>query len=604
MAPLLSLHFIWNISRLKNLIPSLKQTNIQYISNTPNDYAAFANNSRVLSGKGSETPKAPNRTGSRSRSPIRARSGRNVKHQEETTDSRIFANDMYTIDFVMDKINAVGKDESVNDVTFEDLIERNEDDLTKAVHDLFVNTTMSAKRLEGGSEGNATKSVDNNNNNIKSQKGVQKTQSLSSTPSSSSSSGGLFGFGKRTSAGRSSTKNKARVWKSITFVDCISDATSYEFYLQRKYEFLVNMTRFLKIKGFQNDLPIQFEAKIEIHTMLDAITILDLLQAIQRDTSVTRIKFDGALNPKSKHIPEDFEKLVDKETLCMKEVVLIHLHYDKESFNVTDLEEDEEADFKRVSARRQSQLTPSVLMTVQRCAMIMEQILNPDMDLSDSFNEHSDGNMVDVSVKHNLKPVGSLNNDDTRRRQSDPMGLSANNAATGPTSKLDNSSKQGGGGRTRRSGAVSKPSTVRRAVSLNESTTQKSPPDLEHRIKRSESADENFWDDELAQSTNQRPDASDVIPETKNGGQVARRGAKVGTRTSRLPEKRSSKSPGRRKGSRSPEKKVSKSPERTASRTPQKRTSKSPEKKTSKSPERRRTSKSPEKARSKSPPKA
>lgn len=323
---------------------------------------------RTLSGDGS--PMSPTRGGKR---------GRRRGEVQNANSAEIFCNDMYTVEYVLDALVTVGKNPEIYNIVLEDLIERNNPKITQAVQDLFVQTTRSAKMSE--KEIQAAKDLDS----CKDLRNAHRSRSCSPKK------------GRSLSPMRSSTgKNKAkrRVWKKISFVDCVSDSQSYKVYLSQKRNFVSVLTRFLRIQGFQNDLPVVFEAKIEIHTLLDGLTILELLQAIQRDTTVTRVQFGGALGNKETRVAEEFGKLIDPEQGTVTETIAIRLKYDKQSLNMEhEDEEGGESDNPQSStsntphrrrARRQSQLDASVLNTIRRMAMVLEQRLMPN-DLSGSF---------------------------------------------------------------------------------------------------------------------------------------------------------------------------------------------------------------------------
>ncbi|CAB9531706.1 unknown protein (Partial), partial [Seminavis robusta] len=353
---------------------------------------------RTLSGDGMSP-----RRDRRNRSPLRnkSRSLRRNRTMESRpnspppNDAQLYCSDMYSEDYVRDSIDAVAIDIHVDTIVLEDLIERNNARLTKAVLDLFVNTTQS-ESLDAQQEQEQQSTELKQSTELRGSSNTSSTTSSSTFMRSSTGSSLTGSFSRKKSKQQQSMIQK-RVWKSILFVDCISDGDSYQAYLDQKREFVASLTRFLRMKGFQNDLPIRFNAKIEIHTLLEAPTILQLLQAIQQDDTVTRVEFGGALRRNERRVPEEFEKLIDPDTLTVKEIVKIHLHYDKQSLNITEEDSMIEGPSKGMQGaqlstrkgkqRRGSQLDPGVLMTLQRCALMLERKMTPNgslfMDASD-----------------------------------------------------------------------------------------------------------------------------------------------------------------------------------------------------------------------------
>lgn len=198
--------------------------------------------------------------------------GPKAKELTEVPESvHIFCSDMYTHDFVIDAFKAVEKDKKVTTLELEDLIQRNDPETAKAVVDLLVENTLEGKKASG-------------------------------------------------------RNNNKRMWFSITFIDCISDADSYREYLNLKTAFMANLKRRLALKGVAQELPIRFEAKIELHTMLNVMGVIQLLQAVERDTTIKHVRFPG-FRGKEKDIPATFASMADPETMEWKQTAEIYLQY-------------------------------------------------------------------------------------------------------------------------------------------------------------------------------------------------------------------------------------------------------------------------------------
>ncbi|CAB9496975.1 expressed unknown protein [Seminavis robusta] len=214
-------------------------------------------------------------SGKGKKSPARSTSGKGSRRRERVEEGsdevHMFCSDMYTHDFVVDAAKQVEEDSNVTSLILEDLIQRNCNDTSEVIINLMADNFFS----NGGN------------------KKANKAQ---------------------------------RIWTSISFIDCISDVDSYKNYLDLKAKFTANMKRSLAAKGMSKDLPVKFEAKIELHTMLDIYGVIQLLQAVERDDSVKSVNFPG-FRGEDKDVVEAFSKFADTETMEWKETVGILVKY-------------------------------------------------------------------------------------------------------------------------------------------------------------------------------------------------------------------------------------------------------------------------------------
>ena len=224
------------------------------------------------------------------------------KNQEDT--QLIYCSNMYSVDFVLEELKKCETSPSIVNVGFEDLIERNEGVTIQAVKTFLVDTTDATTVLQASGARNISLAPINGdktpkNKKATTQKGPQK-----------------------------------RVWQSIAFTDCISDAEDYRAYLEKKKKFLAGLNRLLSMKKMNLTLPIVFKAKIEIHSMLGVFDIIELLQQIERDEGISKAKFPGFSGNLSQ-IADEFAKSVDAESLeWTGQPVEIILRYAKEDMNV------------------------------------------------------------------------------------------------------------------------------------------------------------------------------------------------------------------------------------------------------------------------------
>ena len=205
---------------------------------------------------------------------------RQAKDAHETDEEmHIFCSDMYSLDFISDAIATVKTDGHVTKLVLEDLILRNDDKTTAAVVDLIVNSFDCAKN-------------------------------------------------------KSSKFNSPRTWKSITFVDCVSDLDTYEEHGKTKEKFIDTIKRQMLLKGASTELPLRSELKIELHSMLDAYDMIRLLQAIERDQNVKAMKIPG-FRGKGKEIVDAFIDMFDKDEMKLKQNMEIYLRFRKTSVATT-----------------------------------------------------------------------------------------------------------------------------------------------------------------------------------------------------------------------------------------------------------------------------
>ena len=106
-----------------------------------------------------------------------------------------------------------------------------------------------------------------------------------------------------------------RSWEFICFLECISDATEYRKYLEKKNRFQNDLTRFLSMKGLNFVLPIYFETKLEIHSLLSLFSIIELLKEVERDTALAQVEFPGYSDAKPSQIAREMAKQVDTDKL-------------------------------------------------------------------------------------------------------------------------------------------------------------------------------------------------------------------------------------------------------------------------------------------------
>jgi hypothetical protein len=222
---------------------------------------------------------------------------------------------MYSSVFVVNAAKAVEVDKNVTGLVLEDLIQRNDEPISETIIDLLADN--------------------------------------------------FFCSVKKSSPGRNCSK---RIWTSIVFVDCISDADSYKEYLDLKQSFLSSMKERLASKGMTKALPMTFEAKIELHTMLDVYGVIQLLEAVIRDSSVKSVKFTG-FHGEDEEIAQAFGQLVDVESMKWKETVEILVRYGRRG-------------------AKKGQDNQSATALVAECAKVLKRMVFSGPD-SDDFDDTS-----------------------------------------------------------------------------------------------------------------------------------------------------------------------------------------------------------------------
>ncbi|CAB9500724.1 expressed unknown protein [Seminavis robusta] len=207
--------------------------------------------------------------------------------RSEQNQMMVYCSDMYSEDFVLAEVKKAGKNSLVTHLVLEDLIARDQDSLTDAVKEFLIGTVPCADkriiRLDRGS-------------------GMVR-----------------------------------RPWEGIVFTDCISDAEDYKNYQEKKNKFLSGLSRLLTAKQMSVTMPLHFVAKLEIHSMLNAVSIAELLQEVERDRSIKLVRIPG-FQGTDDEIAAEFASFLDTDSMEWKgPLVEIRLQYDKEGITMDEI---------------------------------------------------------------------------------------------------------------------------------------------------------------------------------------------------------------------------------------------------------------------------
>ena len=289
----------------------------------------------------------------------------NSSNNKNVSKTSVFCSDLYTAKFVKACIRLIALEENIVQLEMEDLITRDFEELNQTVQELFVNTTL-CQSTEPDAPCSNTSS----------------TQKTTTAAAATSSRGG----GKTSKT----TVPKLRYWKEIVFVDSISDANSYKEYLTLKKKIYNALLSFLNKHGLDQVLPIRFKANIEIHSLLEPQQILELLQAIQKDDTITRVQFRGSLRY-ARDIPKEFQQLFDPESLSVEEKLDIYLHYDQEAMNISErhvhLMAENSPDASVEFGKGATKGVHGDVSVIRQCTAILKKLMNPDAGSKDLINE-------------------------------------------------------------------------------------------------------------------------------------------------------------------------------------------------------------------------
>ncbi|CAB9523199.1 expressed unknown protein [Seminavis robusta] len=279
-----------------------------------------------------------------------------VQSPEEVFDKTVFCSDLYTREFILEEFKAVAENGEIYNLTFEDIIERNDAKLLQTAKVMLVDASMEL---------------------------ADKNKTLRGRPIPTHDIPTLITAGEE---GEDEEEEHIqmtfvkRPWEAITFIGCISTARDYKQYLDKKHQFQADLNRLLAVRRLKYALPIRFKTKLEIHSMLPVFSILKLLQEVARDSHIAKLRLEGGVvagfdeaRDHPRRVAKQFAKLVDPVAMeWTGPPVEIFLRYGGEDMNIrtsrTKLEPEDDDDENHATE------------VLRACARALEGLLSDGLD--------------------------------------------------------------------------------------------------------------------------------------------------------------------------------------------------------------------------------
>lgn len=215
---------------------------------------------------------------------------RKIEQRMNQTESSLFCSDMYTPDFILREMSKIKANENIVKVNIEDLILNGNPVIMKSATEFLVETAAT---------------IDN----------YDAAEKRGSNHREQNPSRGKSILPRQSKRKENKVETLPREWQSIIFLDSISSAQDYQDYLEMSKEFGTSLQRHLAMKNLTLDMPICVETKIEIRNTMDVVTIVQCLQEVSKDKSLSRMEFPDFPSKDKRGIAKEFIKMINPESM-------------------------------------------------------------------------------------------------------------------------------------------------------------------------------------------------------------------------------------------------------------------------------------------------